>query len=192
MFETGPGDLRCVLPGEDGSPCGRAAGGSPFALCAAHIAAVIEWADTGLGTTDAMQTPCRACGSRIGVRYPSGWVCAACEWRVGDILDAELPPPRVDVVYYIRFQDRIKIGTTVNPRQRLARLWHDEVLAFERGDRLVERRRHEQFSADRLGRSEWFASSPALEQHIAQLAAGVDDPWARHARWVGEAIGLRG
>ncbi len=181
-----------MLPGESGRPCGRDAGDSPFALCPAHTAAVIEWADTELGTSDVMQAPCRACGSRIGVRYPSGWVCAACEWRVGDILDEELPPPRVDVVYYLRFEDRIKIGTTANPRQRLARLWHDEVLAFERGDRLVEHRRHEQFAAERLGRSEWFAASPALERHIAQLAAGVDDPWARYARWLGEAAGLRG
>jgi hypothetical protein len=111
---------------------------------------------------------------------------------VGDVVDDGLPAPRVDVVYYIRFRNRIKIGTTVNPRQRLARLWHDEVLAFERGDRLVEHRRHEQFAAERLDRSEWFAPSAALERHIAELAAGVEDPWARYARWVGEAAALRG
>ncbi|PPG99701.1 ATPase, partial [Rathayibacter sp. AY1H3] len=33
-----------------------------------------------------------------------------------------MPPPRVDVVYYIRFGERIKIGTSGNPRQRLHRL----------------------------------------------------------------------
>ncbi|WP_216698780.1 GIY-YIG nuclease family protein, partial [Arthrobacter sp. H41] len=111
------------------------------------------------------------------MRYPSAWVCAACEWRVGDVLDEGLPSPRVDVVYYIRFRNRIKIGTTANPRQRLARLWHDEVLAFEKGDRLVEHRRHLEFAAWRLDRSEWFLSAPTLEQHIDRLAAGVDDPW---------------
>ncbi|MHA7262198.1 GIY-YIG nuclease family protein [Arthrobacter sp. TMN-37] len=151
-----------------------------------------EWVEHEVGTTDAMPGACRACGSRIGVRYPSGWVCAACEWRVGDILDDDLPPPRVDVVYYIRFQDRIKIGTTANPRQRLTRLWHDEVLAFERGDRLTEHRRHEQFAAWRLGRSEWFAPALPLVRHIGELAAGVEDPWARYARWVGEAAARRG
>ncbi len=142
--------------------------------------------------TDALPGACRACGSRLGVRYPSAWVCAACEWRVGDVLDDGLPPSRVDVVYYIRFGDRIKIGTTANPRQRLARLWHDEVLAFERGDRLVEHRRHEQFAAWRLDRSEWFTPSSELEAHVRDLAAGVSDPWTRYARWLGEAAALRG
>ncbi|AUZ87699.1 ATPase, partial [Arthrobacter agilis] len=89
-------------------------------------------------------------------------------------------------------RDRIKIGTTANPRQRLARIWHDEVLAFERGDRLVEHRRHEQFAAWRLGRSEWFAGAPEIEEHVGRLAAGVTDPWARYARWLGEAAALRG
>ncbi|TDK27950.1 GIY-YIG nuclease family protein [Arthrobacter crusticola] len=192
MYDSGRSNRSCVLPGGDGRPCGRPVDNSPFPLCPAHVAAVLDWADTELGRTDVLPGPCLACGSRIGVKYPSGWVCAACEWRVGDVLDGDLPPPRVDVVYYIRFQNRIKIGTTANPRQRLARLWHDEVLAFERGDRLIERRRHEQFARWRLNRSEWFEPAPALEEHIRALAAGVDDPWARYARWAGEAAALRG
>lgn len=192
VFDSPRGDRRCVLPDGNGRQCGRACGDSPFALCPAHVALVVEWAEAGTGTTDLLPAPCRACGSRLGVRYPSGWSCAACEWRVGDVLDDGLPPPRVDVVYYIRFQDRIKIGTTANPRQRLSRIWHDEVLAFERGDRLVEHRRHEQFAAWRLDRSEWFTRAPELEEHVARLAAGVDDPWARYARWLGEAAAVRG
>lgn len=192
VFESGRRNSRCTVPDDDGRPCGRPVGDSPFALCPAHLALVAEWVDNEVGTTDVMPGPCRACGSRIGVRYPSAWVCAACEWRVGDVLDDGLPPPRVDVVYYIRFRNRIKIGTTANPRQRLARLWHDEVLAFEKGDRLVEHRRHLEFAAWRLDRSEWFLSAPALEEHVDRLAAGVDDPWARYARWVGEAAALRG
>jgi hypothetical protein len=161
-------------------------------LCDAHAATVLEWADGEIGRADLLPTPCGLCGSRLGVRHPAGWSCAVCEWRVGDVVDGDLPTPRVDVVYYIRFDDRIKIGTTANPRQRLARLWHQDVLAFEQGDRLVERRRHDQFAADRLGRSEWFSPSAALEDHIAALAAGVDDPWLRHSRWVSEAIARRG
>ena len=85
----------------------------------------------------------------------------------------------------------MKIGTTANPRQRLAAIWHDEVLAFERGDRLVERRRHAQFADDRLG-GEWFRLSAAVRDHIAIVAAGVDDPWDAHARWVSAALALRG
>jgi hypothetical protein len=153
---------------------------------------VLDWGEAEIGQEDLLPSPCIVCGSRTGVKHPSGWACAVCEWRLGDVVDGELPPPRVDVVYYIRFDDRIKIGTTANPRQRLQRLWHDSVLAFERGDRLVERRRHQQFALDRLGRSEWFSPSPGLEHHIAELAAGVEDPWRRHARWISEAIALRG
>lgn len=192
VVESSPRDLRCILPDPAGHACGRETGNSPFPLCPAHAAAVAEWAEGELGRTDVLPGGCRACGSRLGVHYATGWVCAACEWRVGDLLDDGLPPPRVDVVYYIRFQDRIKIGTTANPRQRLRRIWHQDVLAFERGDRLVEHRRHLEFAHLRRGRSEWFDAAPELLRHSAELAAGVDDPWARHARWVGESVALRG
>ncbi|MGA7146931.1 MAG: GIY-YIG nuclease family protein, partial [Microbacterium sp.] len=60
------------------------------------------------------------------------------------------------------------------------------------GDRTVERRRHEQFAADRFDGTEWFRRSPALEAHVAGLAAGVDDPWLRYARWVSEAVARSG
>lgn len=189
VFESPPG---CVLPDDGGGLCGRPVEDAPFALCPAHVALVAEWSDTASGVTDLLPSACRACGSRLGVRYPSGWVCAACEWPVGAILDDGLPPPRVDVVYYLRFRDRIKIGTTASPRRRLARIWHDELLAFERGDRLVEHRRHEQFAASRRDRSEWFTTTPDLEAHIGRLSAGVVDPWALYARWLGEAAALRG
>lgn len=140
---------------------------------------------------DVDREPCPACGSHLAVRFPSGRLCGVCEWRFGDSVDSELAPPRVDVVYYIRFEGRIKIGTTANPRQRLARLWHHEVLGFERGDRRVERARHEQFAACRLGRSEWFDQTPALDAHVAEVAAGQPDPWAAYARWVSAALALR-
>ncbi len=193
MFEDSSRDGDgCPARLAAGRSCGLPSGGAPIGLCDAHAAVVAEWSEAEYGRSDVLPSPCVACGSRLGVRFPSGWSCAVCEWRVGDVPDGEIPPPRVDVVYYIRFDERIKIGTTANPRQRLSRLWHDGVLAFERGDRLVEHRRHEEFGRDRLGRSEWFSPSPALLHHIDALAAGVDDPWARYARWTSEAVALRG
>jgi hypothetical protein len=114
-------------------------------------------------------------------------VCAVCGWRVGEYIDPGLPLPRIDVVYYLRFGDRVKIGTTFNPRQRFAALLHEEVLAFELGDRTVEQRRHVEFADDRLGTSEWFALIPRLHAHIAALADGRD-PWHVHARWLADAL----
>ncbi|MGK9148976.1 GIY-YIG nuclease family protein [Plantibacter flavus] len=138
-----------------------------------------------------LPSPCVLCGSRLGRRYPSGWLCAVCDWRLGDLPDDDLAPPRVDVVYYLRHGDRIKIGTTTNPRQRFAAIWHDELLALERGDRHVERARHEQFATERLERSEWFTASSRLRRHVDSVARDVD-PWDLYARWLSEAAALRG
>ena len=178
---------RCLVPDCAGAP----SPGAPLALCELHLAVAADWQLRSEGTADLLPSPCRACGSRVGVHYPSGWVCGACEWRVGEITDGELPPPRVDIVYYLRYADRVKIGTTANPRQRFARIWHDEVLAFERGGRRLEQRRHAEFAADRLG-GEWFRRSPQLTEHLALVSAGVEDPWDLHARWVSEATALQG
>jgi len=164
---------------------------APLPLCGAHLALAAEWTEQQHGVTDLLPAPCLVCGSRLGVRWPSGWQCAVCEWRHGDVVDGELPPPRVDVVYYLRLRDRVKIGTTAQPRRRFAAIGHEELLALERGDRLTERRRHEQFADERHGRTEWFRLTPRLRAHIDAIAGGVD-PWTRHARWLSEAIALRG
>jgi len=159
---------------------------APIALCDHHLAVAADWAAREQGVTDVLPMPCRLCGSRVGVRFPSGWVCAVCDWRAGELIDHELPAPRVDVVYYLRYADRIKIGTTAKPRQRLAVIMHDELLAFERGDRVLERARHAQFAGIREG-GEWFTATPELRAHAAMLADGID-PWSRYARWVAEAL----
>lgn len=179
--------VRCLDPA-----CGLAAAAdAPLALCPDHLALAADWAEREWGLVDVLPSPCVLCGSRLGRRYPSGWLCVACEWRHGDVPDDDLAPPRIDIVYYLRHGDRVKIGTTTNPRQRFAAIWHEELLAIERGDRHRERARHEQFAQDRLGRSEWFAASPVLLAHIDSVA-GDADPWDRYARWLSEAAALRG
>jgi hypothetical protein len=180
-------DRRCVQPGCDDT----APGDAPVALCVQHLALAAEWAGRRWGVLDTLPSPCIMCGSRLGRDYPSGWLCATCEWRQGEVPDHDLARPRIDVVYYLRHGDRVKIGTTTNPRQRFAAIWHDELLALERGDRHVERARHEQFAQERLERSEWFRSSPRLLAHIAAIARDVD-PWDGYARWLSEAAALRG
>lgn len=163
---------------------------APLPLCERHLAVAADWAASEYGTVDALPSPCRLCGSRLGIRYPSGWLCAACEWRHGELVDGDLPPPRVDVVYYLRYAERVKIGTTSNPRQRFAAIWHDDLLAFERGDRRLERQRHAEFAQERFGTTEWFEHSERLQCHIERVHAGVE-PWDAYHRWVSEAIALR-
>lgn len=166
--------------------------GAPLNLCPRHLQLAYDWAARTAGVTDVLPAPCLACGSRLGVRYPSGWLCAVCEWRVGDLPDGETVTPRVDVVYYLRFENRIKIGTSANPRQRLASIRHDELLAFERGNRLTERRRHQQFASSRLDGSEWFSAHEDILRHIDVLRAGIDDPWAQYALWRSQQAALHG
>lgn len=180
--------MRCLVPG-----CGEPVrGDAPVALCEGHLALAGEWAQREFGAPDLLPAPCRLCGSPLGVRFESGWICAVCEWRFGEVPDDDLAPPRVDVVYFLRFGDRVKIGTTGNPKQRFAAIRHEDLLALEPGDRRVERRRHEQFADDRLGTSEWFALSPAIAAHVRELTASIGDPWDAYARWVSAAIARRG
>jgi hypothetical protein len=177
--------VSCCIPGCDAVKAADA----PLPLCEMHLAVAADWNSRTEGVTDLLPSPCLACGSAVGVQYPSGWVCAVCGWRYGDVPDSDVAPPRVDVVYYLRNGDRVKIGTTANPRQRFAAIWHEEVMAFERGDRRLERFRHEQFAADRLGGSEWFRLTPAIAEQAETLAGGRD-PWDVYARWVSEAAAV--
>ncbi|WP_285114104.1 GIY-YIG nuclease family protein [Leifsonia sp. fls2-241-R2A-40a] len=173
--------VLCGAPSHDGAP---------VALCLAHLLEAHDWVDGEFGATDLLPAPCAFCGSRLGVRYPSGWLCAVCEWRVGEPPPDDRATARVDVVYYLRYRDRIKIGTTANPAQRFSSLPHDEVLAFERGDRMLEHRRHEQFAQLRIPGTEWFETDAGLLAHVQQLRDNGIEPWLLLARWRSEAAAL--
>lgn len=180
----------CTARDHDRRRCRAAiAEGAPISLCTAHLLVAHDFIARDVGTVDLLPSACVACGSRTGIRYPSGWICAACEWRVGEVPDSDLAATRVDVVYYIRWRDRVKIGTSSNPRLRLASLPHEEVLAFERGGRALEQRRHAQFAGRRIPGSEWFVVDDALLTHLADLreGAGGDDPWALYDMWLSRA-----
>lgn len=97
-------------------------------------------------------------------------------WLIEDAASRVGPPPRPDtkhaVIYYVRFGDRVKIGTTTNIRQRMASIPHDEVLATELGSYDLEKQRHAQFADLRhTKRGEWFRYEGALVDHIASLTA---------------------
>ena len=187
------GSGGCAIALSDGRPCPeQVEPTAPLDLCTNHLLAAYDWVSREVGVTDLLPSPCLACGRRVGIRYPSGWICAACEWRVGDLPDQGIVDVRVDVVYYLRFDDRIKIGTSNNPRQRFAALPHHEVLAFELGGRMLEQRRHAQFVDLRIPRTEWFETGPVLTEHVTALQAGVEDPWAQYASWRSRRIALSG
>ena len=176
---------------DEGAPCAAPANSDAgLGLCTNHLLAAHAWVEGAHGSTDLLPSPCLACGSRLGVRYPSGWLCAICEWRVGSVPEGG-DPVRVDVVYYIRFRDRIKIGTSGNPRGRISSLPHEEVLAFERGNRRLEQHRHAQFASHRISGTEWFHRHDALDQHLLMLTNDVSDPWDRYELWLSQELALR-
>lgn len=139
-----------------------------------------------MATGENLPAPCNLCGGRAGRRVEGAWTCITCGWRLGDVPDPDLPVPLIDVVYYARYADRVKIGTSARPRQRLSRIRHHELLAFERGDRRLEQQRHREFAAIREG-GEWFTLTGALEVHISVLRR-AGDPWEVYARWLSEAL----
>ncbi|WP_231872754.1 GIY-YIG nuclease family protein [Microbacterium oleivorans] len=139
---------------------------------------------------DALPSRCRLCGGMIGERRDDAWYCTRCGWRLGDAPDPDIPPPRIDVVYYLRYRDRVKIGTSATPRRRLAAIMHDELLAFEPGDRALEQQRHREYAELREG-GEWFTLTGALTAHIDAVRERIGDPWAAYDRWLGDAFRRR-
>lgn len=77
---------------------------------------------------------------------------------------------RKNVIYYIRFGNRVKIGTTKDLRTRLARLPYDELLAVEPGGYDVEASRHRQFQLHRVS-GDWFKPHADLVAHAARIRA---------------------
>ncbi|MAM53554.1 GIY-YIG nuclease family protein [Microbacterium sp. UBA3394] len=87
------------------------------------------------------------------------------------------PWPRPSWVYYLRFADRVKIGTTVDLIKRLRTLPHDEVLAVEPGSYELERERHAQFEHLRIiARREWFSLDNSLTELTADIRAHHGEP----------------
>lgn len=93
------------------------------------------------------------------------------------------------IVYYFRFGDRVKIGTTTNLAKRLKSIPHDELIAIEPGSHGTEHMRHLQFANDRSltghGR-EWFKLTPELREHMDGLIETFGEPKTTYVRWAVE------
>jgi hypothetical protein len=73
------------------------------------------------------------------------------------------------VVYYIKFRDCVKIGTTRNLRKRWSGLTATEMLyGLEFGDQRLERRRHSKFAPYRTY-GEWFEDNQHIRAHINEV-----------------------
>jgi hypothetical protein len=96
--------------------------------------------------------------------------------------DVQFLKGRPTVVYYLRFGDHVKIGTSRNLLRRLSALQYHEVLAIEPGDRLHERLRHSQFESNR-SQGEWFELDADLEDHVAHIKETYGEPFQAWKKW---------
>lgn len=72
------------------------------------------------------------------------------------------------LVYFIKFDGRIKIGFTTNLPQRMRQLPHDEILALIPGTVSTERALHSKFASLRAN-GEWFTAGPELRAYVDGL-----------------------
>jgi len=180
------GSTMCGIILQDDSDCnGTVSADHGLNLCMAHLKEAFEVYRRIVDiepTKKAIQV-CAICGHEGAYPGTTGFMCALCGGKTPDFTgkavasyeyveqsQAERAKTQVhsDLVYYVLFSDRIKIGTTRDIRQRLQNIPNDRVLATEPGGRSVEAMRHNQFKAHRLT-GEWFSKAPELLAHIETL-----------------------
>lgn len=169
---------HCPIPLPGGGDCwGERHVGAPFRICRDH------WRELSIAVLrlEGLETKAGRCGTCNQLTIFGGR-CLQCnpdptrrsQLRAHRpvIDDTQVRPTRDDIVYYVRWSDRVKIGTSHNLRNRLGAIPHDEILAVEPGGRTLERRRHTQFKDDLIaGQREWFRFSDALRAHIESVRA---------------------
>ncbi len=154
-----PGAATCTNVRLDGRDCDLVVEpDAPVSMCQKHLR------EAYLYVADKLE-------SRIAAVRAEGRERSAANKAAAELAASEAS----SVVYYLRFGDRIKIGTSRNLPARLDVVPHDAVLATEPGDHRLERRRHKEFAADRLYR-EWFAASERLVAHCAMLRQHHGEP----------------
>lgn len=152
----------------------------PFAdtpLCEHHLRKIIQMGAEGGGIAEALfGEPSRAIQDYLDQTDPAR--IERVEARRRELIEAAAPG---SVVYYVRLGDHVKIGYTVNLRQRMGDLRADmaDVLAVEPGGRELESQRHREWARHRLGRRENFVPVPALLEHIKATRAKYGDPLRR-------------
>ncbi|AXH49725.1 hypothetical protein KNT98_gp83 [Gordonia phage Frokostdame] len=142
------GDTECVHPACEKAPQSHFS--FPIPLCSEHMIQIVTRSSEIMQTLRderARRTPRQMAPSRR-------------------------PDSHAPLVYYLRFGDRIKIGTSTNLKERLTCIPHDELLATEIGSHGTEHVRHLEFASDRIT-GEWFHASPRLIAHIEALQSST-------------------
>ena len=106
------------------------------------------------------------------------------EWEPGTIAYDPIAHPEPSAVYYAAFGNRIKIGTSADPWNRMAGVPHDQLIAVEPGDRTTEGERHRQFGAFLASGREWFRDCPEIRAHASALREQYGDPESDRDRCV--------
>lgn len=159
--------------------------GSLLDICPKHWAEVVEDHKRNTAGPDHLLVTviCPVCryelrtgpGQHVECSNPTCWDD---RWWEQPNPNAEVPTRQgTDWIYYIRFGDRVKIGTSSNVKARLSTLPYDALLALEPGGVDLERRRHAEFAVHRVpGQREWFEDTLALRDHVETLRRAHGDP----------------
>jgi hypothetical protein len=130
--------------------------------------------------------PVRLCGAHLREVYGFAADMVSDRWDeavrcyVSELHDTFKPPkavkqPRLGWVYFVRFGDRVKVGYTTNPDQRLVAVPNDEVIGLIPGTRDDEAAWHE-LLADRHVTGEWFNADAELLATLANVVSRCNWP----------------
>jgi hypothetical protein len=90
---------------------------------------------------------------------------------------AEIRGQQPGWIYYVRVGDRVKIGYSVDVKNRM-RAYPPEsrLLAVHPGTRQLETEMHRRFAGSRAAGREWFRETPDLVEHITEAVAQFGEP----------------
>ncbi|MFG3476458.1 GIY-YIG nuclease family protein [Streptomyces sp. NPDC047980] len=144
---------------------------------------VADWTQAGIEMTDElMAAALKLATSQVQRAKERRAIEARNEERRAKVV-ANPPPPGTygdapgGVVYYVRRDQYVKIGTTVRLQERMRNLMPDQVLAIEPGSYTLERQLHTRFAHLRVSQSyEYFRMGADLRAHIALVVEKVGPP----------------